>query len=180
MGDQSWKDSAVRVNKFKNKYNYHFILPDREFSVISSRSPRYCRSNCCFFITISFPLLLWPRQSDTYINSYYYILLLLINEWMISLEVALTVLPLNVAYTVLGRWIFGSITCKVWLTADVLCCTASILNLCAIALDRWEERGVDGGQFTSWEISLQLLMEAFCTSDVCLCMQSHSIIYITY
>lgn len=27
--------------------------------------------------------------------------------------------------------------CKVWLTADVLCCTASILNLCAIALDRW-------------------------------------------
>ena len=55
------------------------------------------------------------------------------------LQVALTVLPLNVAYAVLGRWIFGSITCKVWLTADVLCCTASILNLCAIALDRWEE-----------------------------------------
>ena len=51
-------------------------------------------------------------------------------------QVALTVLPLNVAYSVLGRWIFGSITCKVWLTADVLCCTASILNLCAIALDR--------------------------------------------
>ena len=27
--------------------------------------------------------------------------------------------------------------CKMWLTADVLCCTASILNLCAIALDRF-------------------------------------------
>ncbi|KAJ8937479.1 hypothetical protein NQ314_011869 [Rhamnusium bicolor] len=27
--------------------------------------------------------------------------------------------------------------CKMWLTSDVLCCTASILNLCAIALDRF-------------------------------------------
>ena len=51
-------------------------------------------------------------------------------------KVAITVLPLNVAYSVLGKWVFGSITCKIWLTADVLCCTASILNLCAIALDR--------------------------------------------
>ena len=51
-------------------------------------------------------------------------------------QVAITVLPLNVAYSVLGRWIFGSVTCKIWLTADVLCCTASILNLCAIAMDR--------------------------------------------
>lgn len=27
--------------------------------------------------------------------------------------------------------------CKMWLTSDVMCCTASILNLCAIALDRF-------------------------------------------
>ena len=33
--------------------------------------------------------------------------------------------------------IFGSTFCKMWLTFDVLCCTASILNLCAIALDRF-------------------------------------------
>lgn len=53
-----------------------------------------------------------------------------------DLTVSVGVLPLNVVYTVLGRWVFGSFLCKMWLTGDVLCCTASILNLCAIALDR--------------------------------------------
>ncbi|KAJ8955037.1 hypothetical protein NQ318_000469 [Aromia moschata] len=54
-----------------------------------------------------------------------------------DLTVAVLVLPLNVVYSVLGRWIFGIHLCKMWLTSDVLCCTASILNLCAIALDRF-------------------------------------------
>lgn len=54
-----------------------------------------------------------------------------------DLTVATLVMPLNVAYSVLGRWEFGSHVCKMWLTSDVLCCTASILNLCAIALDRF-------------------------------------------
>lgn len=54
-----------------------------------------------------------------------------------DLTVATLVMPLNVAYTILGRWMFGSHICKMWLTSDVLCCTASILNLCAIALDRF-------------------------------------------
>ncbi|XP_058127586.1 probable G-protein coupled receptor No18 [Anopheles ziemanni] len=54
-----------------------------------------------------------------------------------DLTVAILVLPLNVAYSLLGRWEFGVGVCKLWLTSDVLCCTASILNLCAIALDRY-------------------------------------------
>jgi len=54
-----------------------------------------------------------------------------------DLTVALLVLPLNVAYAIRGRWDFGIYMCKIWLTCDVLCCTASILNLCAIALDRY-------------------------------------------
>ncbi|XP_024085754.1 LOW QUALITY PROTEIN: tyramine/octopamine receptor [Cimex lectularius] len=54
-----------------------------------------------------------------------------------DLTVALLVLPFNVAYTLLGRWIFGIHVCKMWLTCDVMCCTASILNLCAIAVDRY-------------------------------------------
>lgn len=54
-----------------------------------------------------------------------------------DLMVAILVLPLKVAYSILGKWLFGIGVCKMWLTSDVLCCTASILNLCAIALDRF-------------------------------------------
>ncbi|XP_015585444.1 putative tyramine receptor 2 isoform X2 [Cephus cinctus] len=54
-----------------------------------------------------------------------------------DLTVAILVMPFNVAYLLLGKWIFGIHLCKLWLTCDVLCCTASILNLCAIALDRY-------------------------------------------
>uniref|UniRef100_A0A8D8YWL3 Octopamine receptor n=2 Tax=Cacopsylla melanoneura TaxID=428564 RepID=A0A8D8YWL3_9HEMI len=54
-----------------------------------------------------------------------------------DLTVAIFVLPINLIYYLSGRWIFGIIICKIWLTCDVLCCTASILNLCAIALDRY-------------------------------------------
>ncbi|XP_044735723.1 probable G-protein coupled receptor No18 [Chrysoperla carnea] len=54
-----------------------------------------------------------------------------------DLTVALLVMPFNVTYYILGRWEFGIHACKMWLTSDVLCCTASILHLCAIALDRF-------------------------------------------
>lgn len=54
-----------------------------------------------------------------------------------DLTVALLVLPFNVAYSILGRWEFGIYLCKMWLTCDIMCCTSSILNLCAIALDRY-------------------------------------------
>ncbi|KAG0724985.1 Octopamine receptor [Chionoecetes opilio] len=54
-----------------------------------------------------------------------------------DLTVAVFVLPFNVAYSIIGKWIFGIHLCEMWLTCDILCCTASILNLCAIALDRY-------------------------------------------
>ncbi|XP_066584318.1 putative tyramine receptor 2 isoform X1 [Prorops nasuta] len=54
-----------------------------------------------------------------------------------DLAVAILVMPFNVAYLLLGKWVFGIHLCKLWLTCDVLCCTASILNLCAIAMDRY-------------------------------------------
>lgn len=65
------------------------------------------------------------------------------NMYMVSLAVAditvaMFVMPFNVIYSIRGRWDFGLDTCKAWLTFDIMCCTASILNLCAIALDRYQ------------------------------------------
>ncbi|KAJ2951098.1 hypothetical protein O0L34_g5481 [Tuta absoluta] len=54
-----------------------------------------------------------------------------------DLAVAILVMPLNVAYSILGQWLWGKHLCKIWLTSDIMCCTSSILNLCAIALDRY-------------------------------------------
>lgn len=37
---------------------------------------------------------------------------------------------------VVGEWRFSRIHCDIFVTLDVMMCTASILNLCAISIDR--------------------------------------------
>jgi len=61
----------------------------------------------------------------------------LVSLAVADLTVAVFVMPFSVIYQLIGRWKFGIHLCKIWLTCDVLCCTASILHLCVIALDRY-------------------------------------------
>ena len=51
--------------------------------------------------------------------------------------VGLFVMPLSLTYELLGYWPFGSVLCDLWLSIDVLLCTASILNLVLISVDRY-------------------------------------------
>ncbi|XP_036435680.1 5-hydroxytryptamine (serotonin) receptor 1A a [Colossoma macropomum] len=66
-----------------------------------------------------------------------------INNYLIGslavadLLVSVLVLPMAALYQVLQRWTLGQAACDLFIALDVLCCTSSILHLCAIALDRY-------------------------------------------
>ncbi|XP_023223055.1 5-hydroxytryptamine receptor 2B-like [Centruroides sculpturatus] len=61
-----------------------------------------------------------------------------------DLMVACLVMPLGAVYEVRQEWTLGPELCDVWTSCDVLCCTASILHLLAIAVDRyWAVTHVD-------------------------------------
>ncbi|XP_061599535.1 5-hydroxytryptamine receptor 1B [Cololabis saira] len=54
-----------------------------------------------------------------------------------DLLVSILVMPVCVLYTVIRTWTLGQVVCDIWLSSDITCCTASILHLCVIALDRY-------------------------------------------
>ncbi|XP_067852022.1 histamine H2 receptor-like [Heptranchias perlo] len=54
-----------------------------------------------------------------------------------DLLVACLVMPFSIIYEVTGIWMFGRLFCKVWISFDVMFCTASIVTLCFISLDRY-------------------------------------------
>eukprot|EP00063_Salmo_salar_P059906 XP_014034741.1 PREDICTED: D(1A) dopamine receptor-like [Salmo salar] len=63
------------------------------------------------------------------------------NFFVISLAVsdlfvAILVMPWKAMSEVAGCWIFGSF-CDTWIAFDIMCSTASILNLCIISMDRY-------------------------------------------
>ncbi|KAJ8014958.1 hypothetical protein DPEC_G00021170 [Dallia pectoralis] len=63
------------------------------------------------------------------------------NYFVISLAVsdllvAVLVMPWKAATEIAGFWLFGSF-CNTWVAFDIMCSTASILNLCIISVDRY-------------------------------------------
>ncbi|XP_049867080.1 5-hydroxytryptamine receptor [Pectinophora gossypiella] len=69
---------------------------------------------------------------------------LILSLAVADLLVACLVMPLGAVYEVAQRWTLGPELCDMWTSGDVLCCTASILHLVAIALDRyWAVTNID-------------------------------------
>ncbi|XP_068204202.1 dopamine receptor 1-like isoform X2 [Palaemon carinicauda] len=54
-----------------------------------------------------------------------------------DLFVACVVMTFALVNDLLGYWPFGRHYCDTWIAFDVMCSTASIVNLCAISLDRY-------------------------------------------
>lgn len=62
---------------------------------------------------------------------------LIVSLAVADLSVALAVMPfVSVTDLIGGRWIFGQVFCNVFIAMDVMCCTASIMTLCVISIDR--------------------------------------------
>uniref|UniRef100_A0A8C6I602 D(1B) dopamine receptor n=1 Tax=Mus spicilegus TaxID=10103 RepID=A0A8C6I602_MUSSI len=74
-----------------------------------------------------------------------------------DLFVALLVMPWKAVAEVAGYWPFGAF-CDIWVAFDIMCSTASILNLCIISVDRY------------WAISRPFRYERKMTQRVALVM----------
>ena len=64
------------------------------------------------------------------------------NLFILSLAVkdlllAILILPFAITNQVLGYWMFGPAFCELWLLLDITICTALILLLCAMSVDRY-------------------------------------------
>ncbi|XP_007907403.2 5-hydroxytryptamine receptor 7-like [Callorhinchus milii] len=63
---------------------------------------------------------------------------LLVSLAVADLSVATAVMPFVIVTDLTGgRWLFGRIFCNIFISMDVTCCTASIMTLCVISVDRY-------------------------------------------
>ncbi|KAJ8382983.1 hypothetical protein SKAU_G00037610 [Synaphobranchus kaupii] len=59
------------------------------------------------------------------------------NLAIADLLLSIIVLPFSACFEILKCWVFGRVFCNIWAAVDVMCCTASILSLCVISIDRY-------------------------------------------
>nr|QQY02459.1 5-hydroxytryptamine receptor 1A-3 [Cryptocotyle lingua] len=62
---------------------------------------------------------------------------LIVSLAVSDLFVGLVVMPITIIYHLNQEWPFNEALCDTYIAFDVLLCTASILNLCAISVDRY-------------------------------------------
>uniref|UniRef100_A0A8D2Q4Z7 5-hydroxytryptamine receptor 6 n=1 Tax=Varanus komodoensis TaxID=61221 RepID=A0A8D2Q4Z7_VARKO len=77
-------------------------------------------------------LLILSRRALRNTSNYF-----LVSLFLSDLMVGSVVMPPAVLNHLYGRWVLERAFCSVWFAFDVMCTSASILNLCVISLDRY-------------------------------------------
>ncbi|XP_061457233.1 5-hydroxytryptamine receptor 6 [Rhineura floridana] len=77
-------------------------------------------------------LLIFTQRALRNTSNYF-----LVSLFMSDLMVGSVVMPPALLNQLYGRWVLDSAFCSVWFSFDVMCTSASILNLCVISLDRY-------------------------------------------
>nr|XP_020637807.1 5-hydroxytryptamine receptor 6 [Pogona vitticeps] len=92
----------------------------------------------CFIILLtmvgnfSLILLIFTQRSLRNTSNYF-----LVSLFMSDLMVGSVVMPPAMLNQLCGRWVLDPAFCSIWFSFDVMCTSASILNLCVISLDRY-------------------------------------------
>ncbi|NXD86980.1 DRD2 protein, partial [Halcyon senegalensis] len=120
IGDRNWSKPLNESNaEQKPQYNYYAMLLTLLIFVIVFGNVLVC-------MAVS-------REKALQTTTNYLIVSLAVAD----LLVATLVMPWVVYLEVVGEWRFSRIHCDIFVTLDVMMCTASILNLCAISIDRY-------------------------------------------
>ncbi|KAM9270104.1 5-hydroxytryptamine receptor 6 [Morus bassanus] len=110
------------------------VLGERSLLVGSS----WVAAFLCFIILLTtvgnflLILLIVTQRSLRNTSNYF-----LVSLFMSDLMVGLVVMPPAMLNQLYGRWVLRGDFCSLWYSFDVMCCSASILNLCVISLDRY-------------------------------------------
>ncbi|CDQ66849.1 unnamed protein product [Oncorhynchus mykiss] len=95
----------------------------------------------CFLFALILTTLLGNTLVCVAVTKFRHLRSKVTNFFVISLAisdllVAILVMPWKAATEIVGFWPFGAF-CNIWVAFDIMCSTASILNLCVISVDRY-------------------------------------------
>ncbi|KAJ0067533.1 hypothetical protein NL108_008011 [Boleophthalmus pectinirostris] len=113
--------------------NSHLLVP--EFNVVKAVVLGFVLGGLILFAVVGNILVILSVVCHKNLRTvtHYFIANLAVADLLISS----IVLPFSAILEILDRWVFGRVFCNIWAAVDVLCCTASIMSLCVISVDRY-------------------------------------------